>query len=188
MVSIKLGDVYFDINQTSINISKQSPPKIYTLADGSEVSISSGEKLTIINFSGFFYDLDKYFAILEMVSLGIAQNLLISGLNIPIDMSVFIEDFKTVERGGDVSCIEYSIVFREYVEKNIVIIDDGSNSSIEIPETAYIPIVYIVQKGDTLWAISKRFLGDPYRYPELASLNNIKNPNLIYPGQEIKIN
>lgn len=37
--------------------------------------------------------------------------------------------------------------------------------------------------GDTLWAISKRYLGNPTRYPEIAKLNKIKNPNLIYPGE-----
>lgn len=44
-----------------------------------------------------------------------------------------------------------------------------------------------VQKGDTLWAIAKKYLGSGNRYPELASLNGIKNPNLIYVGQIIKV-
>lgn len=46
---------------------------------------------------------------------------------------------------------------------------------------------HTVVKGDTLWAIAKRYLGNGARYPELAKLNNIKNPNLIYPGQVIKL-
>jgi nucleoid-associated protein YgaU len=44
---------------------------------------------------------------------------------------------------------------------------------------------YIVQAGDTLWAIAKRFLGDGSRYRELARRNGISNPDLIYPGQVI---
>ena len=43
---------------------------------------------------------------------------------------------------------------------------------------------YIVRKGDTLWAISRKF-GVTVNY--LASKNNIKNPNLIYIGQIIRI-
>jgi len=44
-----------------------------------------------------------------------------------------------------------------------------------------------VVKGDTLWHIAKKYLGNGARYPEIAKLNNIKNPNLIYPGQVFKI-
>jgi nucleoid-associated protein YgaU len=45
---------------------------------------------------------------------------------------------------------------------------------------------YVVKKGDTLWAIAKKYLGSGTKYPQIASENNIKNPNLIYPGQVSK--
>ncbi|MDQ1362735.1 MAG: hypothetical protein QG652_595 [Pseudomonadota bacterium] len=48
-------------------------------------------------------------------------------------------------------------------------------------------IVHIVVKGDTLWAIANRYVRDPWRYPELAKLSNIKNPHRIYPGNRVKI-
>ena len=48
-------------------------------------------------------------------------------------------------------------------------------------------ITHIVVKGDTLWHIAMRYIHNPYRYPELARLSHIKNPDLIYPGDKVKI-
>jgi LysM repeat protein len=45
----------------------------------------------------------------------------------------------------------------------------------------------IVQPGDNLWTFAQRYLGDGSRYPEIARLNGITNPNLIYPGQRLAI-
>ena len=45
--------------------------------------------------------------------------------------------------------------------------------------------VYTVKKGDTLSEIAERF---GTTVSQLVKLNNIKNPNLIYAGQKIKIN
>lgn len=44
--------------------------------------------------------------------------------------------------------------------------------------------IYVVKRGDTLWSIALRY-GVTVNY--LISVNNIQNPNLIYPGQLIKI-
>jgi len=43
---------------------------------------------------------------------------------------------------------------------------------------------YTVQRGDTLSGIATRY-GVTVRY--LVSLNGIQNPNLIYPGQMLKV-
>lgn len=47
---------------------------------------------------------------------------------------------------------------------------------------------YTVMKGDTLWDISKKELGDPFLWPKIWKENTgIANPDRIYPGQKIKI-
>lgn len=44
-----------------------------------------------------------------------------------------------------------------------------------------------VQRGDTLTAIAKQFLGDASRYREIADLNGLANANRIYTGQQLRL-
>jgi LysM repeat protein len=43
----------------------------------------------------------------------------------------------------------------------------------------------VVIKGDTLSEIAESYYGDASKYKQLASINNIKNPDLIYVGETI---
>ena len=48
---------------------------------------------------------------------------------------------------------------------------------------------YAVVKGDCLWNITKRYYGKTSMSVccKIAEINGIENPNLIYPGQIIKL-
>ncbi len=48
-------------------------------------------------------------------------------------------------------------------------------------------MAHVVRRGDTLWHIAIRYLGNPWRYPELARLSRIRDPDLIYPGDRVII-
>ncbi len=50
-------------------------------------------------------------------------------------------------------------------------------------------IFYEIQKGDTLWKVADIYYKDGSRYTEIFEANRevIKDPDLIYPGQMIRI-
>ena len=47
-------------------------------------------------------------------------------------------------------------------------------------------IEYTVVKGDSLWGIAQRFLGNGSRYPEIMKLNGLTS-TIIYSGQKLKL-
>ncbi len=63
--------------------------------------------------------------------------------------------------------------------------DDNLNAPEPEEETEF----YTVKSGDTLSKIAKRFYGNAMKYPVIFEANRevIKDPNLIYPGQVLRI-
>ena len=50
------------------------------------------------------------------------------------------------------------------------------------------PEQYTIQRGDTLWDLSQKFLNNPWYWPKIWSLNPaIENPHWIYPGKTLRI-
>ncbi|SFV54573.1 hypothetical protein MNB_SV-12-1887 [hydrothermal vent metagenome] len=62
---------------------------------------------------------------------------------------------------------------------------DETAESITIPEE----IFYTIEKGDTLWAIATKYYNDGSKYTYIVDSNIevIKDADLIYPGQSIRI-
>lgn len=65
--------------------------------------------------------------------------------------------------------------------------EDGKPETAGTPE--YTATTYTVVKGDCLWVIAEKCLGDGRRFVEIYELNkdSIRNPNLIYISQILKI-
>ncbi len=57
------------------------------------------------------------------------------------------------------------------------------------PTDEYAPgFYYTVQKGDTLWDLSRKFYDSEWQWPALWGQNkDLSNPHLIYPGQRIRL-
>jgi len=50
------------------------------------------------------------------------------------------------------------------------------------------PATHRVGRGDTLWTVSEKYFGEPWRWPQLWALNpEITNPHWIFPGQLIHL-
>ncbi|AQR93516.1 LysM peptidoglycan-binding domain-containing protein [Clostridium saccharoperbutylacetonicum] len=107
-----------------------------------------------------------------------------------------IENFKYEEHGGEVGDIYYTLElkkYKNYAAKKIDIKKDVTAVTATVSQAATResnppqPKNYTVIEGDTLWHIAKRFLGDGNRYGEIATLNNISNPDIIYVGQVLNL-
>ena len=59
----------------------------------------------------------------------------------------------------------------------------GTNSSINSAKNYF---EYTIQKGDTLWDLAKKYLGNGARYKEIKELNNLSS-DTIYAGKTLKI-
>lgn len=109
------------------------------------------------------------------------------------NMRVVLENYTVTESADKAPDILVSIELKEYIKYGTVIkeIDTKTNtvksSAIKKKVNKAIPNTYTVKKGDTLWAVAKKLLGDGAKCWNLAKLNNISNPNRIRPGQELKI-
>lgn len=86
---------------------------------------------------------------------------------------------------NDVQCKLPLYEYRFLDEARVETVTQSSGRSVETPpQTAG---SYTVVKGDSLWAICKKFYGDGSLAYKLATANVIKNPNLIYPGQVLTL-
>ena len=95
---------------------------------------------------------------------------------------------------GDTVKVSGKALTQEDKEKVIIAVGNVAgvakvDEAIESPEPDATPVFHTVVKGDTLWKISERTLGNGARYKEIFEANRpmLEDPDKIYPGQMLRI-
>lgn len=99
-------------------------------------------------------------------------------------------DHKTFGLGASVEKLEAG---KEY--ELAVRMHDGEGNAVAAIEHRFVmpamtpgdETFYTVRRGDALWIISRNFLGRGALFTLIVEKNDVKNPNLIYPKQVLKI-
>ena len=117
------------------------------------------------------------------------------------NIKVSLEDYKIIEdkkNGFDVNVEVKLKQYRDYGTKTVNVTIKQSKPVATVQntrpaESSPAPKVtaksYTVAKGDTLWAIAKKYYGDGSKYTKIFEANKgvLKNPNVIYVGQVLTI-
>ena len=190
-----------------INVKIGSRDTSVDIAGLGEIIITQGRPAIVVSFSSFFpaywfaglqtdpedpWGLAK--RINEWKNSGKPSHLILTGT--PINMFGTISDFPLYEEGGDVGTVHFSLTIKEHrdpqvrkvnvntLTKAAVIVDGPTRTDNRVQAKTH-----TVVKGDALWMIAHKHLGDGDRYKEIYNLNQdlIKDKYFIYPGQILKL-
>jgi LysM repeat protein len=117
------------------------------------------------------------------------------------NIKVSLEDYKIIEdskNGFDVNVEIKLKQYRDYGTKTVNVTIKQSKPVATVQntrpaESSPAPKVtaksYTVAKGDTLWAIAKKYYDDGSKYTKIFEANKgvLKNPNVIYTGQVLAL-
>lgn len=117
---------------------------------------------------------------------------------LPVQGLVVEVEGETVSLGGvarDIATKEKAILISGNVEgiskvnaEQLVTLAQIASENTTVEEI-FEPVFYTIAKGDTLWGIATEFYGNGSKYTQIveANLEVIKDADLIYPGQAIRI-
>lgn len=159
------------------------------------------EQLHYVETSNSFKDADYYLRLLNKwrKELKPVRFIASNGIGDDINTLVLIEELSIVEKAGEEGdkYISFNLLeYRPYGKKSAVISttinptfaivkQDESKQEVNPKANDY----HVVQSGDSLYAIAKKYYGNGNQYTKIADANKdkVKNPALIYPGQKLAI-
>jgi hypothetical protein len=192
----------------------------FMVVKSGEATVIGDLKMREISFSSFFprhydpvtcgyYDIPHPYTALNLIQKWRRSKrpvrLIITGLG--ANMPVTIRSFEYEERGGQPEDVYFSIAFKEYrfitirqieqevnAEESTIVETEPASAR---PDLSVTPTTHTVQAGDSLWTISKRYLGNSDRWMEIyqANRDTIDFGNAgqratletIHPGQRLVI-
>lgn len=185
------------INDGEVNVLKQPGLK--------EISFDlllPNQKYNFANYPNGYHNADHYKELLEKLKSDAKPFQFILSRGTPkgnnlgnTDMTVSLEDLSFTDDAKEGFDIKASVKLKEYKPyatktlvlnntSNTVTIQEERAPSTNEPQTG--GSTYSVQKGDSLWKIAKQKYGNGVDYKKIVEANpQIKNPNLIYPGQKL---
>lgn len=211
--SFYLDNIILPIAPSKFSISIQNKNKTVELINDKQINILKLPGLTDISFE-FVLPNSKYpfvtnwqppqyyLSVLEKLKVNLQPFQFVIARSLPngqpsfaTNMSVSLESYEIVEdaeNGFDITVKVNLKQYRPYATQTVEIKTsvDGSKVSVEKnarAQTKQPDKTYTVQKGDTLWNIAKKYLGNGSKYKQLATLNNISNPNFLSVGQVLKL-
>lgn len=219
MYQVYIDDMLLPIAPQKIQIKSKGQNKTASLINGEEINIIKAPGLKDISFDAVipqnrypfavyergFEDAEAFLERLEELKENQEPFPFIVIRDGPgnksfhdTNLDVTLEDYTVsddAKEGMDITVSFNLKEYRPYGTKvmNFTVIPDQEvpqASAEEVRDGTPPPVTtYTVVKGDCLWKIAKKLLGDGSRYTEIYNLNRdkISNPNLIYPGQVLTI-
>ena len=184
-------------NYQVLGTGQVSVPSYYNLEEFSFEAEFPSQDYHYMN-SGARADADYYEKMFRKAQKNMKPVRFIASNDITDDISVMVlvKSVEAVEKAGEegdkylsIKLQEYKAPGKRYVAVQTVAAtvkqeDTAAETNPAVTENK----THTVQSGDTLWAIAKKYYGNGGQYTKIASANpDIKNPNLIYPGQVLSI-
>ena len=85
------------------------------------------------------------------------------------------------------SAVSLTLILYLCVSLSGVLLVFDASAKITPKETDDATGMYIIQKGDTLWGLAKKYRQDPLLWREFEKYNIFTNPHRIYPNEELQV-
>lgn len=214
MYSFYLDNVLLPITPKQLQIKIKNQNKTIELINFGQVNILKTPGLSEINFDfsvpivgkyPFARELQSpeyYFSLLEKLKtqlkpfkFTVLRQIRADRSEFATNMNVTLEDYEIVEDADNGLDVTFKISlkqYREYATQNLEIKQNSDGKLTATKQTTRQTTkepakTYTVKSGDTLWNIAKQQLNDGSKYKDLASLNNIADPNFLTVGQVLKL-
>ena len=159
-------------------------------------SFFPNQEYSFCNYKGFMKPYEFSYKIQKWMYEGKPLRIIVT--DSPTNMQCLIQQFDTNEQDGTrdlyftLNLVEYKPVTIPTVKENSNPSDNSSRPSNEKTNSNNTQKTHKVVKGDSLWAIAKRYYGKGSLYPKIKEANKSKYPslaknNIIYTYMELII-